>query len=78
MCGIAQRLRGGREEKWREKAFDEAAAGFASGSVSHFNLRLAKTDFGCICREGIGGRVVDGNIQAADPMLSTITVLRCS
>ena len=37
--GIAQRLRGWPEQQRREQAFDQPAAGFATGAVRHLDLR---------------------------------------
>ena len=61
------------EEKRREQAFDQPAAGFAAGSVSHFDLRLAEAKTGGMDRRAFW--LVD--VQATKLMV-TIAVLRCS
>ena len=72
MRGIPQRAWRAAKKQRGEKTFNQLAAGFASGSVRHLDLRVAEADGNGL---GInGGR----RAQAIELRLVTIAALRCS
>ena len=72
MRGISQGPGDAAKKQWREQTFNQFAAGFASGSVRHLDLGIAKPDGD---RMGIdGGR----SAHAIEVRLVTIAALRCS
>ena len=66
MRRVAERARRGAKEKRREQSFDQPAAGFASGSVRHLDLRIAKADLGR--RFGVGRRQRSARSSSDSPL----------
>ena len=72
MGRIAQRFRDAAKKQRRKEPFHQPAAGLAAGPVRHLDLRIAEADLGA---QRPCSRL---RRQAADAMLVTIAVLRCS
>ena len=74
MGGISERFRGRAEEQRSEKSFDQPAAGFTAGAMSHFDLRLAEAK---TWRHGSASFSGSSTFRLPKLMV-TIAVLRCS
>lgn len=74
MSSIAERAGRVPEKERSEKTFDQFAAGFAAGSVSHLDLRVTEAYARRIGQQRGGS----GRVAQATELRLTITALRCS
>lgn len=74
--GVSQGPRRRSKEQWREKAFDQLAAGLTSGSVSHLDLGIAKPDGSRPDLPGSLGYAIIA--YAIEVRLVAIAAFRCS